>query len=118
MKTLLVAVAGLVLTSFAALGVYLYAFPEPAPTEQLDLALRLMSKGEIDVAARLASVVEDADLVKNSDHSKKLFLLGARERNLAQYRAASRRDGAKRKSGRVSYEEPQLFFSRRIRGTR
>lgn len=83
MKTLLGAVAGLVLTSFAALGVYLYAFPEPAPTEQLDLALRLMSKGEIDVAARLASVLEDADLVKNSDHSKKLFLLGARERTLA-----------------------------------
>ncbi|WP_168164385.1 tetratricopeptide repeat protein [Pirellula sp. SH-Sr6A] len=84
MKTLLGAVAVLVLTSFAALGVYLYAFPEPAPTEQLDLALRLLSKGEIDVAARLASVVEDADLVKNSDHSKKLFLLGARERNLAR----------------------------------
>ncbi|XZE32647.1 tetratricopeptide repeat protein [Pirellulaceae bacterium SH501] len=84
MKMLLGAVVGLVLTSFAALGVYLYAFPEPAPTEQLDLALRLMSKGDIDVAARLASVVSDDDLVKNSDHSKKQFLLGARERLLAR----------------------------------
>ena len=43
--------ASMVLSSFGVLGLYLYAVQGPDPSEQLEIALRLMNKGEEDAGS-------------------------------------------------------------------
>jgi tetratricopeptide (TPR) repeat protein len=75
--------ASLVLSSFGVFGVYLYSVDGPDPSEQLEIALRLMSKGEEDAAVRIASSLKEEELKKKSDIAKRHFLLGSHERTRA-----------------------------------
>ena len=75
--------ASLVLSSFGVFGVYLYSVDGPDPSEQLEIALRLMSKVEEDAAVRIASSLKEEELKKKSDIAKRHFLLGSHERTRA-----------------------------------
>jgi tetratricopeptide (TPR) repeat protein len=90
---LLATIAGLLLSSFAVFGVFLYVSQEPDPTEQLEIALRLLTKGDVESAASVAGRIPTETLKKKSDHSKRHFLLGVNARTKAkkieQHRLAS-----------------------------
>jgi hypothetical protein len=75
--------ASMVLSSFGVLGLYLYAIQGPDSSEQLEIALRLMNKGEEDAAVRIAAHLKEEDLTKKSDIAKRNFILGSHERNRA-----------------------------------
>lgn len=83
-KVMLASVASLLLASFSAFGVYLYLQQDYDPTEKLDTALRLLSKGDGESAARIASSIPPEKLQRNSDLSKRYFVIGTRERQRAR----------------------------------
>jgi hypothetical protein len=72
--------ASMVLSSFGVFGLYLYSVQGPDPSEQLEIALRLMNKGEEDAAVRIAANLQEEDLKKKSDVAKRHFILGSHER--------------------------------------
>ena len=77
--------AALVLSSFSVLGLYLYVFGAAQDsTQQLETAMRLMRRGDQDSAFRLANTVDPTSLKRKSDRSKREFILGARERKVAE----------------------------------
>lgn len=82
--TLLAALGGLVLCSVSVLVLWMMINSPPNPTEQLDIAFRLMRKGDIEAASRIANTVDKDVLKKKDDISKREFLLGANERVAAQ----------------------------------
>lgn len=73
----------MMLSSFGVFGLYLYSVQGPDPSEQLEIALRLMSKGEEDAAVRIAANLQEEDLKKKSDKAKRHFILGSHERRRA-----------------------------------
>ena len=81
---LLSIVGGLVLSSFTVLGLYWYTNVEPDPTQQLEIALRLLRKGDNTSAANIARRIDPKMLKKRSDTSKREFLLGTSERKEAE----------------------------------
>ncbi len=93
---LLGVVAGLVVASFSVLVLYLYTNREPDHTQRLEIALRLMKRGDGESSARIARSIETKDLKKRGDISKKEFLLGVSERKaaeaIAQRRIATERN--------------------------
>ncbi|MFN9421546.1 MAG: tetratricopeptide repeat protein [Pirellula sp.] len=82
-KILLGAIASMVLSSIGVFGLYLYSVQGPDPSEQIEIALRLMSKGEEDAAVRIASNLKEEDFKKKSDVAKRHFILGSHERRRA-----------------------------------
>jgi hypothetical protein len=81
---LLAALGALVVSSFSVLGLYLYSYSEPDPSQQLEIALRLLRKGDGETSARIAKSLDPAKLTKRGDISKREFLLGTRERKEAE----------------------------------
>ncbi len=82
---LLVGLAGLVTASFSVLGLFVYVNGStPNPSEQLEIAMRLMRKGESESPFRIAKAIDSKSLKKKVDLSKREFLLGANERNVAE----------------------------------
>ena len=76
--------AGLVLSSFSVLGLLLYfSSTGPNPTEQLEIAMRLMRKGDMESPYRIVKAIDPKTIKKRTDLSKREFLLGATEREQA-----------------------------------
>ncbi len=73
---------GLILASFTTLGALLYLWKEIPPTERLEVAMRLLHKGDGEAAARIANGIEETDLSPD-DLSKKHFVIGAHARDIA-----------------------------------
>ena len=76
--------AGLVLASFSVFGLYFYVSAAPNPEEQLEIAMRLMSKGDIEAPYRIAKSIAPKLLKKRADMAKREFLIGAGERKAAE----------------------------------
>ncbi len=74
----------LVLCSFSVLGLFIYVNgATPNPTQQLEIAMRLMRKGDSESPFRIANAIDPKSLKKKTDLSKREFLLGAHERKTA-----------------------------------
>ncbi len=77
--------AALVLASFSVFGLYLYVYgAAPNPSEQLEIAMRLMRKGDSESPYRIAKSISPKLLKKRADLSKREFLIGASERRAAE----------------------------------
>jgi len=77
--------AALVLASFSVFGLFLYVNGStPNPSEQLDIAMRLMRKGDGESPYRIAESISPKALKKKTDLSKREFLVGAKERRAAE----------------------------------
>ena len=85
-RNLLIAgLATLVLSSFSVLGLFIYVSgATPNPTEQLEIAMRLMRKGDSESPFRIANAIDPKSLKKKVDLSKREFLLGANDRKTAE----------------------------------
>ena len=82
---LLVGLVALVLSSFSVLGLFAYVNGStPNPSEQLEIAMRLLRRGENESPFRIAKAINSKSLKKKVDLSKREFLLGANERNAAE----------------------------------
>jgi tetratricopeptide (TPR) repeat protein len=81
---LLSVVAGLVLASFSVVALLIYLNSSVDPTQQLDIALRLLRKGDGDSSAKIARSIPQSALKKKSDVSKLELLLGIHERKTAE----------------------------------
>ena len=82
---LLIGLAGLVAASFSVLGLFIYVNGStPNPSQQLEIAMRLMRKGDSESPFRLAKAIDSKSLKKKVDLSKREFLLGANERKVAE----------------------------------
>ncbi len=81
---LLTGIAALVLSSFSVLGLYVYVNGStPNPSDQLEIAMRLMRKGDSHSPTRIAKSIDAKSLKKRVDLSKREFLLGISERRAA-----------------------------------
>ena len=81
---LLAGLAALVLSSFSVLGLFVYVNGStPNPSEQLEIAMRLMRKGDSQSPTRIAKSIDVKSLKKRLDLSKREFLLGVSERKAA-----------------------------------
>jgi len=83
-KLLLGTVGALVVASFSVLGLLLLLDSAPDTTQQLDIGLRLLRKGDGESSARIARSLPAGTVKKRSDNSKKEFLLGAYARRKAE----------------------------------
>jgi tetratricopeptide (TPR) repeat protein len=82
---ILAAIGGLVGVSAGVwLGWVVLSSP-PDATEQLQLGLRLVRRGEFDTAARLAEKIDESQINKRVDRSTRKFLLGAAAREAAEW---------------------------------
>ena len=91
--------AGLVLASFSVLGLLIYvSSATPDPSQQLEIAMRFLRKGEGDSSFRIANSIDPKLLKKRADRSKREFLIGVSERKAAetivQRRIASQKNEA------------------------
>ena len=78
---ILAGLAALVLSSFSVLGLFLYVHGStPNPSDQLEIAMRLMRKGDGESPQRIAKSIDPKNLTKKVDLSRREFLLGAAER--------------------------------------
>ena len=81
---LLTGLAAMVLSSFSILGLFVYVNgSNPNPSEQLEIAMRLMRKGDSQSPTRIAKSIDVKSLKKRVDLSKLEFLLGIGERKAA-----------------------------------
>ena len=81
---LLTGLAALVLSSFSVLGLFVYVNGStPNPSEQLEIAMRLMRKGDSQSPTRIAKAIDAKSLKKRADLSRREFLLGISERKAA-----------------------------------
>lgn len=78
------AVGALVVASFSVLGLLLFLDGSPDPTQQLEIGLRLLRKGDGESSARIARSIPTNTIKKRSDLSKREFLLGAHSRRKAE----------------------------------
>ncbi len=77
--------AALVLSSFSVFGLFLYVSGStPNPSEQLEIAMRLMRKGDSESPYRIAKSISPKALKKKADLSKREFLIGVSERKAAE----------------------------------
>lgn len=83
-NVLLGIVGALVVTSFSVLGLMLFMESEPDPTQQLEIGLRLLRKGDGESSSRIARAIPTTALKKRSDVSKREFLMGAYARRKAE----------------------------------
>ena len=83
-KLIFGAIGALAVASFSVLGWLLYLDSSPDTTQQLDIGLRLLRKGDGESSARIARSLPATAIKKRSDISKKEFLLGAHARRKAE----------------------------------
>jgi len=90
-NTLLLGSGALVLLSFSVLGLFVYVNQTaPDETQKLEIALRLLRKGDGEASTRIARTIDPKSLKKRSDLSKREFLLGTSERKAAELIAQRR----------------------------
>lgn len=83
LKLILGAAVGLVFASFGVLGAFLYFTAGRDPSQQLEVAFRVLRKGDGELSAKIARSLDPKSITKRGDVSKREFLLGAHERELA-----------------------------------
>ena len=115
---LLAGLAALVLSSFSVLGLFLYVHGSTLnPSDQLEIAMRLMRKGDGESPQRIAKSIDPKTLTKKVDLSRREFLLGAAERKSTEG-IVHRRIASERNEQAVKHlKKSRACISRRLRGT-
>ncbi len=83
-NVLLIGLAGMVAASMSVFALWFVLNTPPDRTQQLDVAIRMMKKGETGAPARIAESIDPKLLKRRSDVSKREFILGAHARAQAE----------------------------------